>query len=939
MFRTASKRGSIDNLASSSDIASFSIELDDNNGTSFFEPSQGIQGRAILVLLKPTAIASVQVQVQGLVSGGLSYTLIGAQKSATLPQPLPLSCHRHLFLDTITLFPSASQPLAPGQKLPAGRHTWPFSFRVPPVSILPPTYRGKMGSVRYEAVVSLERHSSAGGLISLDTKKKRFVARREIPVRSVETRQGRRALETPVFKNVQLVGSGNRIVTPGEQAGNHRRDGVVLPEIDLAVKMPRAGFIFDEQIPFTIDILNTSSTTTSGGCAGVWITDIAIEERVTVIYMDRSTWGPLTTTRVPFPFKEYIPASPYNESRSFRLGLPRLEPDTPHPHPPPPPIPGSNTRRQRAASLSRSTASSSITTAAAAPESRIGLNASFQTQPLKVTHHITFKIRPIANTNLLQRRRRPIVIDIPIVLIPSRRESSLLYQSETLAALVEEVERDEEERERRREGRVRRLSVETLPVYERGEEGEDGVIVLECVGGGGVEVQRRGAIEGGGGGGMGGGGSVWATTRNTEEIAVNTVDTQSIEIASPPPEYNVYGFDESTESLYSRMGHVRARSSSAADSDSFREEEAVEAEPYLNDEIDIDQVFGRWGGLGGGGDPFATATATTTATMGSQTTAASSGVSLHMALASSSSSSVRSTITQSYRPPGEDVIALSPFVDNNPPSFQESTCSGSGGGVGGGEFGVQDAAARPRSAVIRRASFSSRRAGSILQRTLGRSVSANDVCAGYEERVAAVATAAPATEPALRRRVSQFFGVGSVPLTDAVSPPPPPLRPPASENLIPPPPLDTVSCAEYQTEGCQVGAPEGDEITVVRPRPQIDSLVEQQQQQQQQEQQRQQKSGLNTLRIMEPLLHGLFRRRSGGAGGHDGDGNGLPEAVHPVMTRPLPNSGLRPLENTATGNRKWGAATLGFIGLLFVGGGAGGRRGSTGSETGAAAVR
>ncbi|KAJ3087865.1 hypothetical protein HK100_008214, partial [Physocladia obscura] len=196
------------------DITSFTIELDDSDGTVFFEPSQGIQGRSILILSKPTAIASVKIQVQGIVSGGLAYSLLGPENSSKLAQPLPLTCHRHLFLDTITLFPSAASTAIDGSHILApGKHTWPFSFRVPPVSILPPTYRGKMGSVRYEAVTVLER-VGGGGVFSQQADElmtRKIVMRREIPVRSIETRQGRRAFETPVFKTVDISVGGGKI--------------------------------------------------------------------------------------------------------------------------------------------------------------------------------------------------------------------------------------------------------------------------------------------------------------------------------------------------------------------------------------------------------------------------------------------------------------------------------------------------------------------------------------------------------------------------------------------------------------------------------------------------------------------------------------------------------------------------------------------------------
>ncbi|KAJ3071703.1 hypothetical protein HDU98_004927 [Podochytrium sp. JEL0797] len=547
--------------AAKSDIVSFTIELDSSDGASFFEPSQGLQGRTVLVLSQSICIDKISVCVHGVVSGGMLYSVVGPQASTT----------RHLFEDTIVLFPSSAQP---SQTLAAGKHTWPFSFRVPPVSILPPTYRGKMGGVKYEAVTTLEINA-----------RRKLVAKNEIPVRSVETRHARRALETPVFKTVQIA--QKKILNKGGA------------KIDLAVKMPRAAFTFDEQIPFTVSVLNPTSTP-------LLVTDIAIEERVTVIYADRSKWGPITTTRTPFPFTQHIPPSNHNESRSFRLALPALEPQTPHPNIPDPTAPFTTLRRiSRRNTLSDSTR---------------GLNASFQTQPLKLTHHIVFKIRGSGSNKA--RLFKPIVIDIPIVLIPTRREASLLYQNEGLVALVEEVEREEEERERRREGRARTSSIDTLPVYEGGH--------VESI------VLERGEV--------------------LESISQDGVDgAEATEgVSDGPPEYDAFGFDESV-SLSSQSVVVRV----AQDDD--------DAESLSSDYWSVeDDEFRESCGAG----PTTSPTDTTSASSATSATTSTTAAGAQLVL--TSSQSFRSTITQSYQPPGEDVILLTPFIDNNPPSFRET---------------------------------------------------------------------------------------------------------------------------------------------------------------------------------------------------------------------------------------------------------------------------
>ncbi|KAJ3028230.1 UNVERIFIED_CONTAM: hypothetical protein HDU68_002158 [Siphonaria sp. JEL0065] len=583
-----------------------------------------------------------------------------------------------------------------------------------------------MGSVRYETVATLKRHGTGGGLVG---QARELVTRKEIPVRSVETRQGRHALETPVFQIFQVASGG-----VGNMLNGSIRRGV--PKIDLAVKMPRAGFMFgklyleffrqlifkqDEQIPFTIDILNTSST-------GLVLTDIAIEERVAVIYMDKSKWGPITTTRVPFPFKEHVPPSAHNESRSFRLGLPRLEPQTPLPFSTQQPesFVSSALRRGRRISAfiggGDDDSDDNQQQQEQQERQRIGLNASFQTQPLKVTHHLTFKVRRSSSSKTIQK---PITIDIPIVLITCRRETSLLYQSESLVALVEEAERDEEEQERRREGggsrrgtnRRRSSSVDTLPKYEPG---EDGVIVLESFGGedvfGEVGIGGSAGFDAIGSSVEGQAESSSSDPRQYEgEVSVVVNEEGPVEYEGPPPSYDVFGFDDSAASVYSSAVPTAATPNIVNDGG-----EIDDAEAYLADFETLEE-----GMIESAPTPLRPSTSSS-----SSSVMDANPIMSH----SFSSSSVRST----YCPPGDNVISLAPFIDNNPPSFQESTVTVEEGG-----------------ALNRRPSFSNPSFFS-LQRSLERQRTVSDL---NEDPFFAPGGWSGGR---FRKRVSQIFGLSSL---------------------------------------------------------------------------------------------------------------------------------------------------------------------------------
>ncbi|KAI8832387.1 hypothetical protein BJ741DRAFT_287296 [Chytriomyces cf. hyalinus JEL632] len=588
----------------SGDIVSFTLELDDGNSTAFFEPSQGITGRTILVLARPMRVGSVKVHVQGIVSGGVAHALLPNMRNN-----LPFTCHRHLFLDTITLYPSATAPITqPSSTLQAGKHTWPFSFRVPPVSILPPTYRGAMGSVRYEATSTLER-----SMLDFDAVAKpntlKLVSKKEFCVRSVETRIARRAFETPLFKTVEVP-----VGRMWKKSG----------KVDFAIRMPRSGFTFDEQIPFTVDIINHSTDT-------LHLSKICIEERVTVVYADRSTWGPIPCTRVPFPYAETISATDRATVRSFRLSLPPLEPQQVVP---------TDTRVGKSliwvGLKSRSSPSLRRESDLATGSRVVGLNASFNTQPLRVAHFITCTLQSASGATSFisgpSKARGAITIEIPIVLVTCKRDASLLYQNESLQALVEEVEREEEERQRRREGRSeRRLSLDTLPIYESG---ESDVIVLESQQG--IQLPNVPFLPN----------LALPDLREHEDNSPSELnadqsesyETMELNEFGLPPGYDAYGFGGEDSHFGEEIDSIRithaADTNSAANQDSPRTSFSTRNEEQGRDSAIADLV-----------SPLTFASA-------------------------SSAQTENGCAPLSYEPPGENVIVLTPFVDNNPPSFQ-----------------------------------------------------------------------------------------------------------------------------------------------------------------------------------------------------------------------------------------------------------------------------
>ncbi|KAJ3318087.1 Arrestin domain-containing protein 4, partial [Blyttiomyces sp. JEL0837] len=342
--------------------------------------------------------------------------------------------------------PSPPNPPLNALKLPAGRHTWPFSFRVPPVPSLPPTYRGKVGSVRYEAVSTLERPSipKAASSTTIRGPVRKRVARREIPVRSIETNETRQAFETPVCVNVE-AGAGNlwwkagkvevraRMPRSGFSFGEY---GMFKSTLPFSLLIPFFDFLFenvtDEQIPLTFEITNHSTD-------GIHLSDVAIEERTLCSYPDGSCWGPTVSNKVPFPFTETFSPSIRMVARSFRLTLPTLEPQTPHP---------TSEDQDSIFSLTRLRTDND----SGSGSKQTGLNASFSSTLLNVSHYL------VASVRSLRTGSPSVTIEVPIKLIGIRRDRSLYYQAAQLNAVVDDADR---------EARRRGPSIDTLPLYER----------------------------------------------------------------------------------------------------------------------------------------------------------------------------------------------------------------------------------------------------------------------------------------------------------------------------------------------------------------------------------------------------------------------------------------------------------------------------------------
>ncbi|KAJ3125682.1 Arrestin domain-containing protein 2, partial [Irineochytrium annulatum] len=373
----------------------FSVVLDDEDGTKFFEPSQPVRGRVVLVLQKPTIITAVKVQVLGLVSVGVGYSLLGAS-SLKMVQPIPLSTSISLFNDSISLFPPANETAATSLRLLPGRHTWPFSFRVPPVPTLPPTYRGRAGTVRYEAVATLERPSALArrlyprvGHIPTSHPEPRSpgaITRRtvrvEMGVRSVESAEATDAYRAPNETSCDVVAGGL-----------WWRKG----SVKVKARIPRSAFCCDEKIPITFKIHNESTEPFA-------IEEVSLEERTTCTYADGSRRGPLTTARIPFRYAETFPPPPpfppYNgedpslrlHTRTLRLSLPPLEPATP-----------------------------SVVAAAGQETKQRGLNASFTSSLLSVSHHLVVRCRSSAPGSAAS------TIEFPVHLVAIPRTRSLIH--------------------------------------------------------------------------------------------------------------------------------------------------------------------------------------------------------------------------------------------------------------------------------------------------------------------------------------------------------------------------------------------------------------------------------------------------------------------------------------------------------------------------------
>ncbi|KAJ3327986.1 Arrestin domain-containing protein 3, partial [Blyttiomyces sp. JEL0837] len=347
--------------------------------------------------------------------------------STKLTRPPIFATSQYLFQDSIALFPSSSDnvELYPTLlRLQPGKHTWPFSFRVPPVTSLPPTYRGKVGNVRYEAVATIEYPTgSPFGVNSIRNRAlpdgfddpefhgiiKKRVSRREIPVRSVEGRIARNAFENSITIS-SMVEAGSL----WWKAGN----------IEVISRMPRTAFTFDEQMVITLDIINHTGD-------GFTISGVSIEERALCTYPDSSVWGPIVTNKIPYTYSETFPANPRTISRSFRVIIPSIEPRTPHPP----------------------TTEEEILLESLNP-SPIGLNPSFTSALLSVSHYLMITVKSTRHAST------PCLIQVPVVFVAITRRRSLLHQAAHLMAIADEADAGNGG------DLVRPGSIDTLPVYQ-----------------------------------------------------------------------------------------------------------------------------------------------------------------------------------------------------------------------------------------------------------------------------------------------------------------------------------------------------------------------------------------------------------------------------------------------------------------------------------------
>ncbi|KAJ3168751.1 hypothetical protein HK101_011600 [Irineochytrium annulatum] len=409
-----------------------------------------VQGEIVLNLEREAWIGRVRVQVQGGITVGLLSRWIplsegnggngggglGAEAFSTTKM-LWVLMEDISFLDTITLYPpnlderptnpSTPPPLPPPTRLHAGRHAWPFSFRVPPVTTLPPTYRSRHGCVRYEVVATLERENV----------KTQRVAR-EFGVRSVEGDRIARDLGDPVEVRKEVGGGPLWALLGSNAAGKKswaRGGGVAAGKgpCEVIMKMDRGFFHFGKfflesfvrttfsQIrPAIEQQIPVHFTVTNPGPEPLLLTALHLEERVHVHHgPSHNPSPPILTTCIPFPVSHRFP--PGISTKTVRLTLPRLEPTTPIPSP----------------------MSSSST-----PQ---GLNGSFTTTLLRVSHQVSATLRSA------QRLSQPRAVRCGVALVVTPRERSLMHRAAVMNAVVEDAEREAE---------GRGASIDTLPLYE-----------------------------------------------------------------------------------------------------------------------------------------------------------------------------------------------------------------------------------------------------------------------------------------------------------------------------------------------------------------------------------------------------------------------------------------------------------------------------------------
>ncbi|KAI9348001.1 hypothetical protein DFJ73DRAFT_761009 [Zopfochytrium polystomum] len=501
----------------------FEVEIDDAGGTAFFQAGEAVTGRCVLSLAEPTRVSAVSVAVRGVVSVGLGYRMMTAARfgllgdgphfplfsknkltrtpslrspstsAAKRTDPALLSTSTTLFHDTITLYPprptANTNTAADAPHLPAGTHSFPFTFRLPARPTLPPTYRGRGGRVLYEAAAVLERpvpssssSSSAGGTAlatvlaaaaaaaaagpgggvvlapvatssaAAATVTRRTVARREVGVRAVE---GRLTTATAGPRTARVEVAPERTWWKPSPSGG---GGVVV----VTASVPRAAFGFgaspssppalspkanseglfqpffqtnspppppttDEAIPVTFEITNPTESP-------VRVTSLSLEERSAATLPDGLRLGPTTTARVRYRFAEEFPpvGAAATTRRTVLLAMPAVEPRT----------------------------ATAAGTGGGGGVGVPGLHGSFTTGMLRVAHVVVATVRcGCRRGGSSSSSRKAAVLELPVTLAVVRRGEAVVFARGGGGW---------------GEGRRGRASVDTLPVYVRGGGGGGG---------------------------------------------------------------------------------------------------------------------------------------------------------------------------------------------------------------------------------------------------------------------------------------------------------------------------------------------------------------------------------------------------------------------------------------------------------------------------------